>query len=720
MEPRADVRISKCNLQRNEQLDGAHTFLKKVGSGELDIPSLEESAGVGMVVTAEDTEQCTAEVVLEHKEEIMQERYLFNPGPLLGKLRSKLKWADGRFMKQELDRQICKLIGPKTEEDEKVAQAPKKTKSKREKPAAKESKEETEVPNAKNPYAHFPDPAENNYVHTEVHLSWGKVMHIANTREELDAHLKRTGGRVQTRFPPEPNGYLHIGHAKACFVDFGMAEDRGGVCYLRFDDTNPEAEKLEFIDHIQDIVGWLGWKPWKITYSSDYFEQLHAFAVQLIKKDKAYVCHQKAEEIKMYRERKQGSPWRDRPLEESLKLFEDMRRGMVCEGDATLRLKMDPRNENFNMFDLIAYRVKFAPHPHIGDKWCIYPSYDYTHCIVDALEDITHSLCTLEFETRRASYYWLLDAIAVYKPYVWEYARLNITHNVLSKRKLQALVKEGYVDGWDDPRLLTLAGLRRRGVRPQAINSFCAELGVTRNDNMVHLHRLEHHVRADLNECAQRAMAVLDPVKIILENFPDDEVVEVVARRMPGESGDTYTLPFSKTLYIESTDIREEDSKGYYGLAPGKSVMLRYAFMITCTSIAKDRSGKIVEAICSYNPEKPPKPPKGVIHWVAEPSPGQKPQTFNAHLYEPLFSAEVPGEKGDWIEDLNPDSRRIMQGCLTNDPLMTSNEKARGVNFQFERVGYFFMDEYSKDNSLVMNRVVTLRESREVKGIKTQ
>ena len=350
------------------------------------------------------------------------------------------------------------------------------------KPAAEDAKK-SEASAAENatpddPYSFFPKPHENNIVHTTVDFSDGRVMHIANSPEKLKAHLAATEGRIVTRFPPEPNGYLHIGHAKAMFVDFGMARQYDGVCYLRYDDTNPEAEKLEYIEHIQDIVAWMGWKPWKITYSSDYFTELYDFAVELIKRGHAYVCHQTKDEIEASREKREASPWRDRPIEESLCLFEDMRRGLVDEGKATLRMKMDHKNANYNMFDLIAYRIKFTPHPHAGDKWCIYPSYDYTHCLVDALENITHSLCTLEFETRRASYYWLLEVLDTYKPFVWEYARLNITHNVMSKRKLNKLVTGGLVKGWDDPRLLTLAGLRRRGVSPTSINAFCREVGL--------------------------------------------------------------------------------------------------------------------------------------------------------------------------------------------------------------------------------------------------
>ena len=510
-----------------------------------------------------------------------------------------------------------------------------------------------------------------------------------------------------TRFPPEPNGYLHIGHAKAMFVDFGMAEQYDGVCYLRFDDTNPEAEKQEYIDHIEEIVSWLGWTPWKITYSSDYFDQLYDLAVKLIKTGHAYVCHQTGDEIKESREKREGSPWRDRPIEESLALFEDMRRGLVDEGTATLRMKMDPKNENFNMFDLIAYRIKFVEHPHAGDKWCVYPSYDYTHCLVDALENITHSMCTLEFETRRASYYWLLEVLDLYKPLVWEYSRLNIKHNVLSKRKLNKLVTDKYVKGWDDPRLLTLAGLRRRGVTKAAINAFCRTIGVTRSEGEVHPHVLEHFVRQDLDANSPRALGVLRPLRLVITNLPDDHYEEVEAKIFPGRSEEGYKVPFTKVVYIEDTDFREADSKDYYGLAPGKNGMLRYAYPITVTGFTKGPDGKIVEVQAEYEKDfAGKKPPKGVLNWVGQPSPGQEPPTFEARLYDHLFkSATLPD---DWLADLNPESLTSIAGSYATPHLAKAKV---GERFQLERLGYFCVDTDSKDGALVLNRTVTLRES---------
>ncbi|KAG6759619.1 hypothetical protein POTOM_036103 [Populus tomentosa] len=383
-------------------------------------------------------------------------------GDLFGHVRKRLPWADPKIVMKLIDAKLYELLGGRTAADNE-----KPSKQKKERPAKVEDKKvaddnPVQPPEDLNPFLIFPNPEENFKVHTEIFFSDRPVLQCCNTKEVLDKHLKRTSRKVYTRFPPEPNGYLHIGHAKAMFVSFGLAKERGGCCYLRYDDTNPEAEKKEYIDHIEEIVEWMGWKPFKITYTSDYFQELYELAVELIQRGHAYVDHQTPEEIKEYREKKMNSPWRDRPIAESLKLFEEMRQGMIEEGKATLRMKQDMQSDNGNMYDLIAYRIKasFTPHPHSGDKWCIYPSYDYAHCIVDSLEDITHSLCTLEFETRRASYYWLLHVLDLYQPYVWEYSRLNVTNNVMSKRKasnhfLNFLVTKKLVDGWDDPRLMT-------------------------------------------------------------------------------------------------------------------------------------------------------------------------------------------------------------------------------------------------------------------------
>ncbi|KAK4399962.1 Glutamine--tRNA ligase [Sesamum angolense] len=548
-------------------------------------------------------------------------------------------------------------------------------------------------------------------VHTEIYFSDRPVLRACNSKEILDKHLKVTGGKVFTRFPPEPNGYLHIGHAKAMFVDFGLAKERGGCCYLRYDDTNPEAEKKEYIDHIEEIVGWMGWEPFKITYTSNYFQQLYKLAVELIRRGRAYVDHQTPDEIKEYREKKMNSPWRDRPTEESLKLFDDMKRGMIEEGKATLRMKQDMQSDNFNMYDLIAYRIKFTPHPHAGDKWCIYPSYDYAHCIVDSLENVTHSLCTLEFETRRASYYWLLDALGLYQPYVWEYSRLNITNAVMSKRKLNRLVTERWVDGWDDPRLMTLAGLRRRGVTASSINAFVRGIGITRSDcSMIRLDRLEYHIREELNKTAARTMVVLNPVKVVITNM-DASIMDLDAKKWPDAPADDassfYKVPFSKVVYIEQSDFRMKDSKDYYGLAPGKSVLLRYAFPIKCTEVILGDNQSILEIRAEYDPLKKTKP-KGVLHWVSESSPGVIPLKVEVRLFDKLFISENPAELDDWLGDLNPHSKVVVTDAYAVPSLRNA---AIGDRFQFERLGYFVVDKDSSPEKLVFNRTVTLRDS---------
>lgn len=695
-------------VKSSAQMDGGMKFLKQIGSEELgDVGALEEACGVGMEVSKEDVVARVASVISEHEGKLKEMRYHMNTNPLLGSVLKSLKWVDASVVREELAAQVAALLGPKTEEDLKPPPKKEKKKPEKQEKKAKVVEEQDESWRTADPYAFFPKPEENNAVHTTVYMSDGTTMKIANSTDTLKKHLEFTKGKIMTRFPPEPNGYLHIGHAKAMFIDFGMAEQYDGNCYLRFDDTNPEAEKQEYIDHIQDIIQWLGWKPFKVTYSSDYFHELHALAVKLIEKGHAYVCHQNGDQIKESREKKEPSPWRNRPIEESLKLFEDMRKGLVDEGTATLRMKMDYKNENPNMFDLIAYRIKFVPHPKAGDEWCIYPSYDFTHCIVDSLENITHSLCTLEFESRRASYYWLLEVLDLYKPLVWEYSRLNITHSVLSKRKLNKLVTDKYVSGWDDPRLMTLAGLRRRGVTPSSINLFCRELGITRSDAEVHPHKFEYHVRADLDATSERALAVLRPLKVVISNLPDDHMEFVEAKIFPGRSEEGYQIPFTKIVYIESTDFRKEDSKGYYGLAPGKTIMLRYGYPITCTNFATDAAGNVVEVHATYDPDfAGKKPPKGVLNWVGQTGPGKDPAIFEARLYGTLFkSASLTA---DWLEDLNPENLIVLRGCFCTERVASAKVNTR---FQLERLGYFCVDPDSTDTLPVLNRTVTLKDS---------
>lgn len=683
--------IVSSKIKTPAQLEAAFSFFASTGPENFQLKEFEKACGVGVEVSVEEIEHTVCEVFEENKNAILEQRYRINVGDLFAHVRKRHPWADPKIVKQIIDAKLYELLGERTEADNE-----KPVKKKKEKPVRVEEKivavdappvqsSEEEL----NPFSIFPNPEENFKVHTEVFFSDRPVLRCCNTKEMLEKHLKATGGRVFTRFPPEPNGYLHIGHAKAMFVSFGLAKERGGCCYLRYDDTNPEAEKKEYIDHIEEIVDWMGWKPFKITYTSDYFQDLYDLAVELIRRGHAYVDHQTPEEIKEYREKKMNSPWRDRPIGESLKLFDEMRQGMIEEGKATLRMKQDMQSDNYNMYDLIAYRIKFTPHPHSGDKWCVYPSYDYAHCIVDSLENITHSLCTLEFETRRASYYWLLDALGLYQPYVWEYSRLNVTNTVMSKRKLNRLVTEKRVDGWDDPRLMTLAGLRRRGVTSASINAFVRGVGITRSDgSMIRLDRLEYHVREELNKTAPRTMVVLNPLKVVITNLEADSIMDLDAKKWPDAQTDDasafYKVPFSKNVYIERSDFRMKDSKDYYGLAPGKSVLLRYAFPIKCTeAILSDDKETVIEIRAEYDPSKTTKP-KGVLHWVAESSHGVDPLKVEVRMFDKLFLSENPADLDDWLADLNLQSKVIIPEAFAVPSLRNA---AVGDRFQFERLG---------------------------------
>ncbi|XP_058087435.1 glutamine--tRNA ligase isoform X1 [Magnolia sinica] len=706
--------IVSSKIKNAMQLDAAFAFFTSVGPENFHLNEFEKACGVGVDVSLEDIERAVAEVFEENKDAIMEQRYGINAGNLYKQIRERQPWADMKSVKEVVTRKLHELLGERTAADD---QKPVKKKEKPVKvevqvnavdaPSVPPSEEEL------NPFSIFPQPEENIKVHTEIFFSNGTIWRPYNTKEKLERHLNATGAKVYTRFPPEPNGYLHIGHAKAMFIDFGLAKERGGCCYLRFDDTNPEAEKKEYIDHIQEIVQWMGWEPFKVTYTSDYFQDLYDLSVELIRRGHAYVDHQLPEEIKEYREKKLNSPWRDRPIEESLKLFDDMRRGMIEEGKATLRMKQDMQSDNFNMYDLIAYRIKYTPHPHAGDKWCIYPSYDYSHCIVDSLENITHSLCTLEFETRRASYYWLLEALDLYKPYVWEYSRLNVTNTVMSKRKLNRLVTEKWVDGWDDPRLMTLAGLRRRGVTSTAINTFIRGIGITRSDNsLIRLDRLEYHIREEMNRTAPRTMVVLHPLKVVITNLEVGSVMHLDAKKWPDAHADDasafYKVPFTNVVYIECSDFRTKDSKDYYGLAPGKSVLLRYAFPIKCTEVVYgDDKETVVEIRAEYDPSKKTKP-KGVLHWVAQPSPAVEPLKVEVRLFDKLFLSENPAELDDWLADLNPHSKEVIPEAYAAPTLANA---VMGDKFQFERLGYFSIDPDSSAEKLVFNRTVTLRDS---------
>ena len=532
-----------------------------------------------------------------------------------------------------------------------------------------------------------------------------------------DVAAGRHGGRVVTRFPPEPNGYLHIGHAKSIWLNFGIAAEFGGVCHLRFDDTNPHKENIEYVEAIQRDVRWLGYD-WgdRLFYASDYFERLYEYAVELIKAGKAYVCDLSAEEIRAWRgtltEPGRESPYRNRPVEENLDLFARMRAGEFPDGARVLRARIDMASPNINLRDPTLYRIRRgAVHHQTGEAWCIYPMYDFTHPLSDAIEGITHSLCTLEFEDHRPLYDWVLDnTSAPCHPQQIEFARLNLQYTVLSKRKLTALVEEGFVEGWDDPRMPTLAGLRRRGYPPEAIRDFCARVGVTKSDSTVEMELLESCVRDALNASAPRRMAVLHPLKVVLVNYPAGRSETVTAPNHPQDPArGSRELPFGRELYIERDDFREEAPRKFKRLVAGGEVRLRYAYVIRCQEVIKDAQGEVIELRCTYDPDTLGAEPagrkvRGVIHWVS----ADRAVAAELRLYDRLFRVPQPDAGGDFRAHLNPDSLRILTRCRLEPALARARP---GEVFQFERVGYFVRDDSEAEGRPVFNRTVGLRDS---------
>ena len=543
-------------------------------------------------------------------------------------------------------------------------------------------------------------------------------------RTIVDEDLKsnKYDGRVVTRFPPEPNGYLHIGHAKSMCLNFGIAaENPGGYCNLRFDDTNPTKEDVEYVDAIKEDVKWLGfdWQD-REHFASDYFEQLYAFAVQLIKDGKAYVDSLSAEEIRAHRgtltEPGQNSPYRERTIEENLDLFERMRAGEFQDGEHVLRAKIDMASPNLLMRDPTLYRIRKAHHHRTGDRWCIYPMYDFTHCLSDSIERVTHSLCTLEFEINRALYDWVLDQLKVYHPQQIEFARLNLTYTVLSKRKLIKLVNDGHVSGWDDPRMPSLSGLRRRGYTPRAIRNFCDRIGVAKRDSTVDIALLEYSLREDLNQHAPRVMAVLNPLRVVIENYPEDQVEELQAENNPEDPEAGHRrIPFARELYIEKEDFLEDPPKKFFRLAPGREVRLKHAYYIKCVDVVKDeQTGEIVELRCTYDPatrggwSEDGRKVKGTLHWVSS----AHSLKAEVRLYEHLFIKPNPSDEKecpDFASCLNSDSLKVLQVCRVEPSLA---DAPPGSCFQFLRQGYFCVDAIdSKPEALVFNRTTTLRDT---------
>ena len=534
-----------------------------------------------------------------------------------------------------------------------------------------------------------------------------------------DMKTGKWGGKVITRFPPEPNGYLHIGHAKAICIDFGMAREFGGQCHLRFDDTNPSKEEDEYINSIKRDVSWLGFD-WgqHLYYASDYFDKMYEYAVRLVKAGKAYVDDLTAEQIREYRgtltEPGKESPYRNRSVDENMELFEGMRDGKFAEGTRVLRAKIDMSHPNMNMRDPVMYRIMNALHHRTGDKWKIYPMYDWAHGLEDSIEGITHSLCTLEFADHRPLYDWFLDQLPdIHQPQQTEFARLNLSYTVMSKRKLLQLVKEGHVSGWDDPRMPTISGLRRRGYTPESIRNFAERIGVAKRDSMVDLALLEFCLREDLNKICKRVMAVLNPLKVVIENYPEGQVEELDAINNPeDESMGTRKVPFSKVIYIERDDFMEDPPKKFFRLSPDKEVRLRYAYFITCKEVIKDAAGNITELRCVYDPQTrggsspDGRSPKATIHWVSS----QHAISAEVRIYESLFTEENPNsaESGNFLDNVNPESLKIINDCKLEPSLSNAQP---GEKYQFERLAYFCVDQDSLPDKLIFNRTVTLKDT---------
>lgn len=694
--------IVERKLNTGIRVDAALEFLLANGtSRNVDVALFEKACGVGIVVTAEEIDKAVEKAISIRKDNILQQRYRFNVGKMLEEIRGNLPWADGKAIKNEVDVQMFDLLGSKTEADNMpLPKAAKK--SKNVKPVADLELSKATIANAPKTIAelmetvHFHAPGEN-------HKTDGYVI-TDRSSTLLKEHLLRTSGKVRTRFPPEPNGILHIGHAKAININFGYAKSKDGICFLRYDDTNPEKEEEKFFIAIKDMVEWLGYKPYKITHSSDYFQQLYEWALVLIKKNLAYVCHQKADEMKGFNP--EPSKWRNRPIKESLKLFEDMKNGKIDEGTATLRMKITLEE---GKVDPVAYRIKFIPHHRTGTDWCIYPTYDYTHCLCDSIEDITHSLCTKEFQSRRSSYYWLCNALDIYCPVQWEYGRLNVDYTVVSKRKIAKLITEGIVEDWDDPRLFTLTALRRRGFPPEAINNFCAQMGVTGAQAHVDPSALEACVRDVLNITAPRVLVVLEPLKVTILNFPHEAPLAISVHDFPNNpQKGSHNIWLFKEVYIERTDFSEFTDKSYRRLTPLQAVGLRYAgIVIKVQEMIRNSNGEIIELKCVCESIETAEKPKAFIQWVSNPVP------IEVRLYDNLFKhknpedvAEVPG---GFLSDCNSVSLRVVTAYGDASLLMA---KAYD-KFQFERIGYFSVDPISCEGHLVFNRTVTLKEDSE-------
>ena len=727
------------DISTTHQLDFAIDFLKKKGEENVTEDEFKEKCGIGLKISEDDIKKELNEIIKTYEEKLKKERYKFQTVKILSELRKKFTFVDPKLTKKIVDEEIDKILGGKNQdeiEEEKLRkefdtlkkkQKDKKTFTEEDKKRLEEIKTNLKKYDEKEKSLKTENEEEKSEKDKLSTLMARDMKSSLNPPELLKKHLEFTKGKIYTRFPPEPNGYLHLGHAKAMRFDFGQAEKAGGYTYLRLDDTNPEKETKEYIDSIKENCEWLGYKPFKVTYASDYFDDLYRIAVQLIKEGKAYVDDLPKAVISEYRTQKKDSPYRNRTVEENLKLFEQMRQGRFEEKEKCLRLKIDMKHDNPCMRDPVAYRIKYVPHPHAGDKWCIYPTYDFTHCLNDSLENITHSLCTLEFEIRRDSYYWLLEAAHMYRPFVWEFSRLNVTHIVVSKRKLIQLVTSHTTNGWDDPRMPTINGLRRRGYTADSINKFVDSVGVTRrgNENIISIKLLENAIKTDLDTKAPRTMAVINPLKVVLTNLNENVVIDTPLFPKLKEKGGVRKVTLTKTIFIESNDFKEKvdnNKKPFFGLTPEQEVGLKYAGAIKLTEIKKDPNGKILELHCTY--DSSPKKTTGRIHWISD----VDSTTAELRLYDYLFLSDDPfhaneeGVSHDPMDDVNPNSLVTKYHSLVNKELCKNCKS--GDHFQFERLGYFVVDPDTEGNKgrYVFNLTVDLGDGKmdEIKMIKEE
>ncbi|KAH0793231.1 glutamine--tRNA ligase, cytoplasmic [Histomonas meleagridis] len=680
--------IGEDKIKTQEQLASIMDFVSK--NNTYTDEQFDAESGIGIEVTNEQIVSNVNKAFGEDsiKSIIEQKGKKAAVGSILQKVKSyeNMKFANSGMIMSEINKVLSTIPDKAPVKQAPKKEAPKKEEPKKEVEKAESAEDEDNEIDFAGIVAKFPTPADNA---------------MKNPDDVQKQHMEITNGSYMTRFPPEPNGWIHIGHAKAMYLDFGLAELKGGKCYMRLDDTNPAKEKDEFIEGIKSDVQWMGFHWWKITHTSDYFHQLYEFAIQLIKAGLAYVCHQTKAEIKHYRQNKLPSPWRDRPVEESLREFELMRIGYYTPSEATLRLKMDYQSLNPNMRDQVAYRIIYSPHPRTKDEWCIYPTYDYSHCVIDSIEHVTHSLCTLEFESRRDSYYWVLDALRIYKPFVWEFSRLNITYTVMSKRRLQALVQQHLVNGWDDPRMPTVAGLRRRGFTASAIRTFVKGVGYTRNvKSSIDYEKLEYVQSQELDETAPRMFCVLDPLKVTIKNM--NETIELSPPQFPKyPNKGVRPMKISSVVYIDRSDFQEIGEKGFKRLTKENPVGLKYAnFLIKVVDLVKEND-QVVEIIA----EKFEGKAKAYIQWVSDGA-----IKAQVRLYDKLFMSKDPmAVEGDWTKDLNKDSIVIKENAMVEPMLKDAKEYDR---FQFERLGYFVVDRDSTDEKKVFNRTMSLKSGK--------